>query len=95
MRIEHGTDTRVDSILFGSLLAVLLVTPAADKLLQCLDNISVFSFGVALVLASIVVRNPWFKNIPIHIPECRVVLSSASADLSVWYPAFQMASKSC
>lgn len=62
MRIEHGTDTRIDSILFGSLLAVLLVTPAANIVLKCLNSIPLFSLGAALLLAALVIRNETFRS---------------------------------
>ena len=62
MRIEHGTDTRLDSILFGSLLAVLMQTPAVGRLKRAFNNPVSLVAGILLVLATIVIRNQHFRD---------------------------------
>ena len=62
MRIEHGTDTRLDSILFGSLLAVLMQTSASDRLKRAFNIPVSFIAGILLVLGTIAIRNQHFRD---------------------------------
>ena len=61
-RLEAGTDTRVDSILYGALLAALLDGPGGARVLRWLRWPGSFAMGVALLVASLVVRGPEFRD---------------------------------
>ena len=60
-RVEHGTDTRIDSILFGALFATLLASRWRAITLQWLGNVPAGLLGVLLLLLALVVRDPWFR----------------------------------
>ena len=61
-RILQGTDTRVDSILYGALLATLLGTRFGAPLLKLLQRRAVFAAGLLLLGASFVIRDPYFRD---------------------------------
>jgi peptidoglycan/LPS O-acetylase OafA/YrhL len=61
-RIEHGTDTRVDSILYGAMLATLLGSRWSGKTLAGLRSHAVFAVGAVALLASFLIRDPWFRD---------------------------------
>lgn len=61
-RILHATDTRIDSILFGALLATLLGTPLAPRLLDVLRSSGSLAAGLFLIVLSIGIRDPWFRD---------------------------------
>lgn len=61
-RIEHGTDTRIDAILFGALLAALLASPWRDGTLRIVATRSAGLAGLALLAGSLLVRDPWFRQ---------------------------------
>jgi len=61
-RIEHGTDTRVDSILYGALLATLLGSRWGGNVLASLRSPAVFAAGALALLASFVIRDAWFRD---------------------------------
>ena len=61
-RILQGTDTRIDSILYGAILATLLGTRWAAPLLRVLQQPVVFVVGVALLAVSFVIRDPMFRD---------------------------------
>jgi peptidoglycan/LPS O-acetylase OafA/YrhL len=61
-RIEHGTDTRVDSILYGALLATLLGSSWSGKVLASLRSPAVFATGAGALLASFLIRDAWFRD---------------------------------
>jgi peptidoglycan/LPS O-acetylase OafA/YrhL len=62
LRIEHGTDTRADSILYGALLAVLAAGPTRESLLWLLRARWSFVSGVAMLLVALAIRNDWFRD---------------------------------
>lgn len=61
-RIEHGTDTRVNSILYGALLATLLGSRRSARVLASLRSPSVFAAGTLALLASFLIRDGWFRD---------------------------------
>lgn len=61
-RIEAGTDTRLDSILYGALLATLLGSRWAHRTLRLLRSPAAFAAGVGLLLLSLAIRNPTFRD---------------------------------
>ena len=61
-RILESTDTRVDSILYGAVLATLLGTPYAAALLDILRRRVAFVAGLVLLAVSFLVRDPWFRD---------------------------------
>ncbi len=61
-RILQGTDTRIDSILYGAILATLLGTRLAAPLLRFLQHRAVFAGGLLLLGLSFVVRDPLFRD---------------------------------
>ena len=61
-RIMEATDTRVDSILYGAVLATLLGTRYAAGLLSFLQHRAVIAAGLALLAVSFVVRDTWFRE---------------------------------
>ena len=61
-RILQGTDTRIDSILYGALFATLLGTRAAPALLAVLQSRIVFVLALAALLFSFVFRNDMFRD---------------------------------
>jgi peptidoglycan/LPS O-acetylase OafA/YrhL len=61
-RIAWSTDTRIDSILFGAILAVILNIPSFDSVLAKLDRTYVFGIATALLLLSFVWRNETFRE---------------------------------
>jgi peptidoglycan/LPS O-acetylase OafA/YrhL len=62
LRVEHGTDTRIDSILYGAVLAVLLASRAANATLRWLRSPLMQFIGALLILASLADRNPGFRD---------------------------------
>jgi peptidoglycan/LPS O-acetylase OafA/YrhL len=61
-RILQSTDTRIDSILYGALLATLLGTRLAAPLLKILQSRAVFAAGLVLLCLSFVIRDPTFRD---------------------------------
>jgi peptidoglycan/LPS O-acetylase OafA/YrhL len=61
-RIEHGTDTRVDSIFYGALLATLLGSRWSGTVLASLRSPIVFAAGAVALLASFLIRDGWFRD---------------------------------
>ena len=61
-RILQSTDTRIDSILYGAVLATLLGTRLAAPLLRLLQSRLVFVAGLALLLVSFIVRDAMFRD---------------------------------
>ena len=61
-RILQSTDTRIDSILYGAVLATLLGTRFATPLLRLLQNRLTFVAGLALLGLSFLVRDPMFRD---------------------------------
>ena len=61
-RILEGTDTRVDSILYGALLAVLLGTRIAGHLLAVLRRPMTLVAGIVLLCLSFTIRDPVFRD---------------------------------
>jgi peptidoglycan/LPS O-acetylase OafA/YrhL len=61
-RIEHGTDTRFDSILFGCLLAALMRSPYQQQVSNLLRTVWFPVAGALLLLAAFVIRDPWFRE---------------------------------
>jgi peptidoglycan/LPS O-acetylase OafA/YrhL len=60
--VEHATDTRADSILYGALLASLLASRWRAELVVKIGSLTPFLAGGALLLASLLVRDPWFRQ---------------------------------
>ena len=63
LRVEHGTDTRVDSILFGALLATLLASGWRARVRDWAASGWAPWAGVALLGAALVIRDPWFRDV--------------------------------
>ena len=61
-RVEHGTDTRIDSILFGALLAALLSSPFRKNTIRLVGARPAAFGGVLLILLSLMIRDPWFRQ---------------------------------
>ena len=61
-RILQGTDTRLDSILYGAVLATLLGTRWAGPVLSVLRTRASFVAGVALLLFSLLFRDAMFRD---------------------------------
>ena len=63
-RIYMGTDTRIDSILYGCLLSLLLARPGdgAARLLRRLSKPWLQWLALACLLATFLVRNPLFRD---------------------------------
>ena len=61
-RILHATDTRIDSILYGALLTVLLGSSVSDRLLRVLRSSWTFLFGLGLIVGSLLIRDPMFRQ---------------------------------
>ena len=62
LRIEHGTDTRLDSIAFGALLAALIASPLRDAVLGVVRSRAVAGFSCVLLVLSLLVRDEWFRQ---------------------------------
>ena len=62
LRIEHGTDTRFDSIAFGAILAACLASPMHDAVLRLLRSRVFAGLGCALLVAALLVRDEWFRQ---------------------------------
>ena len=61
-RVERGTDTRVDSILYGALLATLLGSTAAPAVLRMIRSPVALAAGGLMLLASLLIRDPAFRQ---------------------------------
>ncbi len=61
-RIEAATDTRVDSILYGALLAALLDGRWRQKVLHVVQRPAAFAAGIVLLLFSFLWRDPIFRD---------------------------------
>jgi len=64
-RIYQGTDTRFDSIAWGCLLSTLMHRErggVVSRLLDALSSRSALALGVALLLATLLVRDPRFRE---------------------------------
>ncbi len=62
LRVEHGTDTRIDSILYGALFSVLLASRWRAAVLRLVGNRAACAAGLALLLLSLLIRDPWFRH---------------------------------
>ena len=62
LRIEHGTDTRLDSIAFGALLTALLAGRLRDKTLALVRSRRLAGLSCALLLGALLVRDEWFRQ---------------------------------
>ncbi len=60
--ILHATDTRIDSILYGALLATLLGSRIGPPLLKALRSPASPAIGLVLIGASLAIRDPLFRN---------------------------------
>ncbi len=61
-RIVDSTDTRLDSILYGALLASMLATRWSAPLLRLLQSPLAFAFGTGLMAFSLLSRDPLFRD---------------------------------
>ncbi len=61
-RVGHGTDTRIDSILYGALLASLLCSRLQLITLRITASLPALVVGLALILFSLADRDPWFRE---------------------------------
>jgi len=61
-RIASATDTRLDSILYGAALAVVLSLDSGRRFVEFCTQLPVFLLGVGLLLFSFVVRDAWFRE---------------------------------
>jgi len=61
-RIVHGTDTRIDSILYGCLLAILMRTNPQPVMRRIYNSPVIFIMGLLAALASLAIRNPLFRD---------------------------------
>ncbi len=61
-RVEHGTDTRIDSILYGAVLATLLSSRFRFGTLRLIANRPAAIVGLGLLLLALVDRNRWFRE---------------------------------
>lgn len=61
-RVLLGTDTRISAILAGALLATLLGTSLGPRLLRWLGGPWAAALAIALLLASLLLRNPDFRG---------------------------------
>lgn len=59
-RIYKATDTRVDSILYGTLLAVLLARK--QTVWERLNNMQCFAAGAVIILATLLIRSEEFRE---------------------------------
>lgn len=62
LRILQSTDTRIDSILYGALLAVALGSRIAGPVMRLLQPRAVFGLGLLLLLTSFAYRAPLFRD---------------------------------
>ncbi|MDB5368655.1 MAG: Acyltransferase [Roseomonas sp.] len=61
-RTAFSTEMRLDSILYGSLMAILLGTGAAPVLLRLFNAPSTLVAAIAVVLLSLLIRDPVFRS---------------------------------
>ena len=61
-RVEHGTDTRIDSILYGALLATLLSSRLRPDTLRVIGSWPAVAAGMALLLLGLLDRDSWFRT---------------------------------
>lgn len=61
-RIYSATDTRIDSILFGALLAVWLVRDRDGRLVGRLSHPALFVAGLIGIVFSLLYRDEWFRD---------------------------------
>lgn len=63
-RIYLGTDTRIDSILYGGLLTLIFAQgkQIADRFLRLLSHPAVVLFGLLLLASTLVVRGDFFRE---------------------------------
>jgi len=61
-RIYMGTDTRIDSILYGCLLTLLLAGPAGARWLRRLTRPAVVAVAAVALLATFLVRDAFFRD---------------------------------
>ena len=62
LRVEHGTDTRIDSILYGAVLASLLASKLRPATLRLISTWQAALVGAFLIVSSLLVRDPWFRQ---------------------------------
>jgi peptidoglycan/LPS O-acetylase OafA/YrhL len=60
-RIVHATDTRIDSILFGAILAAIVSTPSYSRALDRVAGWPLFLTGLGIIATSFAYRNPEFR----------------------------------
>ncbi|VCU72610.1 O-acetyltransferase OatA [Pigmentiphaga humi] len=71
-RIYMGTDTRVDAILYGSILSLIVwYYPSALRLWQ---RPWAFALGVALLLASLLYREPHFREVERYTQQSLAIM---------------------
>lgn len=61
-RIYAGTDTRLDSILYGAILTALLAGKSAERWLAFFSSPTVFGISLLMLLASFVWRDQFFRD---------------------------------
>ncbi len=62
LRVEHGTDTRIDSILYGAVLSALLASKLRATTLRLVGRSSAAIAGILLVSGTLLIRDPWFRQ---------------------------------
>jgi len=60
--IYHSTHTRIDSISFGCLSAILIFKNQNSKYIKIVQNLKYLFLGVLLILFSLTFRNPFFRE---------------------------------
>jgi peptidoglycan/LPS O-acetylase OafA/YrhL len=61
-RTYLGTDTRIDSILFGAILAAVLHSERSKEIRRILESNLAIGAGLGLLLLSLVYRDPFFRE---------------------------------
>lgn len=61
-RIYMATDTRIDSIIYGAILATMLMSSYKQRALVFLTNCYVVWLAVFLLMSSLLVRDEFFRN---------------------------------
>ena len=62
LRIEHGTDTRLDSIAFGALLAACLAGRLRGMVLSLVRSRTLAGVASVVLLAGFLLRDEWFRQ---------------------------------
>ncbi|MFZ2989210.1 acyltransferase family protein [Ideonella sp.] len=61
-RIYKATDTRIDSIAFGAIYALISTNNRSERILKALRSKHALSVGILLLLLSLTYRNPIFRE---------------------------------